>query len=129
MREAFGGSILFYILITFLIAYVFFMSFVMNYASAYRASNYAISKIEEYEGNFDINTISDTVSDVYRYTNGFSEPICCDNRNGSVYKLKATVDFELPLVSFSIKIPVNTETKTIYGVSCADVNRDSVECK
>lgn len=121
MREAFGGSILFYILITFLIAYVFFMSFVMNYASAYRASNYVVSKFEEYEGNVSLNDMNEKVREAYKYSNGF-EVSCCDNLKGSVFKFKASVDFELPLVNLNFKIPLKTETKTIYGVRCSDVN-------
>ena len=121
MREAFGGSILFYILITFLIAYVFFMSFVMNYASAYRASNYVVSKFEEYEGNVSLNDMNEKVREAYKYSNGF-EVSCCDNLKGSVFKFKASVDFELPLVKLNFKIPLKTETKTIYGVRCSDVN-------
>lgn len=120
MREAMGGSWLIYMVITFLIIYVFFMSFVMNYASAYRASNYVISTIEEYEGEISMDVLNETVRERYKYHNGFSTPVCCDNSNGSVFKLTATVDFELPLINIDLQIPIKTETKTIYGVSCLE---------
>lgn len=121
MREAIGGAGLFYIIMIFLVIYIFFMSFVMNYASAYRASNYVVSKFEEYEGNVSINDMNDKVKDSYKYTNGFRVS-CCDNLKGSVFKFTAAVTFELPLVNFDFKIPLKTETKTIYGIRCSDVH-------
>ena len=51
MREAVGGSILFYIILGFVAVYIIFIGVIMNYAATFRASNYVVTTLEEYEGN------------------------------------------------------------------------------
>ena len=50
MREAIGSSWLIYLVIIFIMIYVFFIAFIMNYASAYRAANYVVTQIENCQG-------------------------------------------------------------------------------
>ena len=125
MREAVGGTLLFYIVITFLLLYIIFMAFVMNYASAYRASNYIVSQIEACNadlnncGSVNYDTVKDTISSKYGYSDDIA--YCCyNNANGSVYRVTLGVNFELPFVGRFPTFRVNTESKTIYNVSCAD---------
>ena len=50
MREAIGSSWMIYMVMTFIMVYVFFISFIMNYAAAYRAANYVVTQIENCQG-------------------------------------------------------------------------------
>ena len=63
MREAVGGSILFYIILGFLAVYIIFIGVIMNYAATYRASNYVLTKIEQTNAEVKIGTQSDTKAD------------------------------------------------------------------
>ena len=122
MREAVGGAWLFYIIIGFLGIYIVFIGFIMNYASAYRASNYVIEYIEEYEGRANVggSDLAGILNTKYGYdasSNGIST-VCRRNANGAVYTVTTYIPFEIPLLNLKIKIPVVNETKTIYGMDC-----------
>ena len=127
MREAVGGSMLMYILIPIIFLFIVFIAFIMNYASAYRASNYVITQIETCEANLENcnsipqgkNTLIDNIKSKYYYNNDvlFS---CIDNAKGSVYRVTLSVDFELPLLGKIGVYRINSESKTIYGVSCSE---------
>ena len=127
MREAVGGSLLFYIVITFLVIYIVFIGFIMNYASAYRAGNYVVSQIEACEadmnncGRTNFSQIKDDIKSKYRYL-GDVKYCCYNNAKGSVYRATLSVEFELPLIGKVSPFLVKSETKTIYGVSCSDRN-------
>lgn len=131
MREAVGGSMLFYIVTIFLIIYIAFIGVVMNYASTYRASNYIVSKIEEYEAdldNDDLESLENIARENYYYDQGVA--YCCkDNNNGSVYQVTTKVIFKVPLINVDLKINVRTETKTIYGISCSERQSVFRECQ
>lgn len=122
MREAVGGAWLFYIIIGFLGIYILFIGFIMNYASAYRASNYVIEYIEEYEGRVNVagSDVAGMLQTKYGYnaqSNGI-DTTCRKNANGAVYTVKTYIPFNIPLLDLKIKIPVANETKTIYGMDC-----------
>lgn len=127
MREAVGSSMLFYIVITFLIIYISFIAFIMNYASAYRAANYVITQIEACQGNMDncsgnsLKKIEEHITKKYRYIvkNGNTSYCCFNNaRGGSVYRVTLKVEFDLPIIGIVNPFSVKAETKTIYGVKC-----------
>lgn len=125
MREAVGGSLLFYIIIGFIFIYIVFIGVIMNYAATYRASNYALTLLERTEGNISLGTKSDKTDagTLYgelkskQYYNDLTVT-CSENSNGAVYKVTTVVEFKLPLVGTSLDLHINNETKTIYGVSC-----------
>ncbi len=127
MREAIGGSMLMYILIPVIFLFVVFIAFIINYASAYRASNYIITQIETCEANISNcstlpngkETLENNIRNKYYYRNGVIYS-CTDNQKGSVYKVTLSVDFELPLLGKIGVYKINSESKTIYGVSCAE---------
>lgn len=50
MRDAFGGTFLMYMIITFVVIFVTFMAETLKYVQAYRTKNAIINYIEEYEG-------------------------------------------------------------------------------
>ena len=125
MREAVGGSMLMYILIPILMLFIVFIAFIMNYASAYRASNYLITQIETCDANINhCNTLPDgrktmeeSVKSKYHY-NGNVTYSCSDNTKGSVYKVELNVNFELPLFGKVGVYKIKSESKTIYNVNC-----------
>lgn len=126
MREAVGGSMLMYIIIPIIFLFVVFIAFIMNYASAYRASNYLITQIETCEANIsdcgEIKgkaTLEENIKNKYYYHNGVIYS-CTDNSKGSVYRVTLNVDFELPLIGKIGVYRINSESKTIYGISCSD---------
>ena len=120
MREAVGGSILFYIILGFVAVYIIFIVVIMNYAATYRASNYVVTTIEEYEGNVSVDSLKREL-ETKNYYNGL-DISCQENSNGdAVYKVTTYVNFEVPLIGINGKIKINNETKAIYGVSCNQV--------
>ena len=129
MREAVGGSMLFYIILIFIFIYIVFIAVIMNYAATFRASNYVLTTLEETEGQVVLGTKGDTdTSTLYgmlknmNYHNDLFVT-CSENNHGAVYKITTVVQFELPLSGVDLPLYINNETKTIYGVSC---NQDYV---
>ncbi len=130
MREAIGSSWLVYLLVIFVLIYIFFMGFVMNYASAYRAANYVVTQIENCQGRNsngcqggDFATINDAIRTKYHYLgskNGGMSVCCIDNGNGSVYRVKLPIDFDVPLLGTINWLNVKAETKTIQNYACSD---------
>ncbi len=129
MREAVGGSILFYIILGFLAVYIVFIGVIMNYAATYRASNYVLTRIEQTEANIEVGLPSDTADKdtlygVLRsrnYNNALS--VCCydvGQTGNSIYKITTYVNFEVPLLGLDMKLNIKNDTKTIYGVRCSD---------
>lgn len=126
MREAVGGSLLYYILIPIIFLFIVFIAFIMNYASAYRASNYVISQIETCDGDVShcnhlpkgLDTINDFIKNKYYYTEGFSLDSLCyiQNGKGTVYRVGLPVYFDLPLFGRIGVYNVISESKTIYNV-------------
>ena len=118
MREAFGGTILFYVILGFLAVYIIFIGLIMNYAATYRASNYVLTSLEESEANVDLSTLKSNLAKL-NYHNGLD--VCCSNtNNGSVYSIKTYVQFDLPILDLDLKLKINNDTKTIYGVKCEE---------
>ena len=128
MREAFGGTMIMYILIPVLFLFIVFIAFIMNYASAYRASNYVISQIETCDANLSSDTgckhgsktsIEDYIREKYHYNNGIS--YCyIQNKKGTIYRALLKVAFDLPLIGRVGVYKVVSESKTIYDVYEAD---------
>lgn len=124
MREAVGGSMLFYIILIFIFIYIVFIAVIMNYAATFRASNYVLTTLEETEGQVVLGTKGTTdTSTLYgklrtmNYHNDLKVS-CSENSNGAVYKITTVVQFDLPLIDVSLPLYINNETKTIYGVEC-----------
>ena len=130
MKDAVGSSILFYIILIFLAIFIVFIAFIMNYATAYRASNYVVTMIERYEGAVDIGSQNSDANEetlygalkVRNYYNSL-EVSCLENANGPVYKVITTIPFKLPIIEVSLDIKVQNETKTIYGKNIKCNNR------
>ncbi len=127
MREAIGSSWIIYIAVIFIMIYIFFVGFVMNYAAAYRAANYVVSQIENCQGKMNdcngvtMTTITNTVRTKYSYVTPNRSPIsptCFANGNGVVYRVELPVEFDLPLLGGLRWMIVKAETKTIQNTTC-----------
>lgn len=129
MREAVGGSMLFYIVIAFLILYIVFVGFVMNYASAYRAANYAISRIESCNGNIsggcELDSVPVTkeqleidIKNKFAYTGGLILDCTNVGNIGMMYKAQLKISFDLPALEDLGWFYVQSESRTIYGTRC-----------
>ena len=136
MREAIGSSWILYIAVIFIIIYIFFIGFVMNYASAYRAANYVISQIENCQGEDNCNgvtmeSITNTVKTKYGYLTPKRNPnpdgvitkrcktnCVGTNCKGVIYQIDLPVEFDLPLLGGIRWMTVRAETKTIPNKTC-----------
>lgn len=127
MREAIGGSLLYFIVIPLIFLFVIFIAFIMNYASAYRASNYVISQIETCDANLsssgscshsDMDSIKTYIRTKYHYSHNIDSKNFCyiENSKGTVYRVTLNVYFDLPLIGAVGVYNVVSESKTIYNV-------------
>lgn len=116
MREAVGGSMLFYIILIFIFIYIVFIGLIMNYAATYRATNYVVTTIEETEGEVLHKDLLDNLKHK-NYHNGLTVT-CSENSDGAVYKVKTYVTFEVPLMGIDLDLAITNDTKTIYGENC-----------
>ena len=127
MREAIGGSLMLYFIIPIIIIFIFFIGFIMNYASAYRAANYVITQIENCQGEMNdcgsvkMEEITEEVRKKYAYATRNNETIMpCYIKNGTnntyVFRVSLPVSFELPLLGISTPMYVKAETKSIPRV-------------
>ncbi len=123
MREATGGALMFYIIIPLILIFVVFIGFIMNYASAYRASNYIISKIESCEGDLNncshasYDSVKNDVSQKYHYNGNIA--YCCD---GNIFGVTLGVDFELPLIGKVGVYQIKSKSKIINNAVCLGNN-------
>ena len=119
MREAIGSSWLIYLVIVFLLVYIFFISFVMNYASAYRAANYIVTQIESCQGYSDCKSNYDpkVVSNKYHYKGPID--VTCKEVTGVkglvVYDVKLEVEFDVPMIGRLPAFNVKAETKSMHN--------------
>ena len=132
MKDAVGGSILFYIILIFIAIFIMFIAVIMNYAEAYRTNNYVVNTIEQYEGRKPLGTKSDTTStdSLYGYLKrhryfGKLDVTCTNipddtNPKGSVFGVTTYIKFYIPFVDVGFDIPIKNDTKTIYGIKCSD---------
>ena len=121
MREAIGGAALINLIIPIIVLLIVFIGFIMNYASTYRAANYVVTQIESCQGLIngdgcssfkDPSTMSKTLASEYHY-HGELGLTCLPVGNGSVYRVKLDVMFELPIFGKFNPLSVKAETKTL----------------
>ena len=138
MREAVGGSLLFYLIIPIIVLFIFFIGFIMNYASAYRAANYVVTQIENCQGQLkncgsvNMTSITQNVKKEYGYvTPDRSNIKVCHKSNGKegtyVFRVELPVSFELPIFGSLKPFTVKAETKTISNVPSSSM--DSTLCR
>ena len=138
MREAIGGSLLMYLFIPIIVMIIFFVAFIMNYASAYRAANYVVTQIENCQGRMtrgckELKTIYNEIKDNYHYIvpkkNTNRKASVCYIQNGSnsyVFRVILPVSFELDIIRW---FNVTAETKTINNLPPQYLNDFDGKCK
>ena len=132
MREAIGGAWLYYIFVVMIIFIVSFLAVFLSYMAAYRASNHAVSMLEQSEGSItqaDLNSMNPNSYD-YKDMNWcyFKPP----QSNGYIIRVTAYLKFRIPLVDLPVRIGVKNETRTIncFGKeSCTPPNSSIGVCK
>lgn len=136
MKDAIGSSVLFYVILIFLAIFIIFIAFIMQYATAFRASNYVVTMLERTEGDIDLVNSSNTVGDKSlvgyleeRLYYGDLNVGCSENSNGAIYKVTTRIQFKLPLFEVNLPIYINNETKTIYNVKCNNRSMGSYKAK
>ena len=131
MREAVGGSMLFYIILIFIFIYIVFIGLIMNYAATYRASNYVITELEQSEGNIVSDMTSNSSFCTSLRNRNYHNKLyvsCHNDRNqDAIYKVTTFVSFELPLMGVDLDLKINNETKALYGAQCLIDENDVIE--
>lgn len=137
MREAIGGTQLFYLVLIFLTIYIVFMAGVINYGRAFRQKNAIINLIEQNEGIKSIGETETTAASqtLYGYARevGYTGTIkACKKTTsrGMIFKIKISYQFELPMVG-PIPIDMLGETKIISRPVNDDLTRATgiLECQ
>ena len=118
MREAIGGTWLLYFFFIIVFVYVAFIAVIMNYASAYRTNNYIISTVESLEGNVNWDNVKVDVKNKYAYTSNIGYCCTTNSKGDTVYRIQTYVAFDIPLLTADLKIPITTDSKTIYDGTC-----------
>lgn len=126
MKEAVGGTVLLKIVLVFLIIYIMFMAIVLKYGRTFRIKNALINQIEQHEGF----TTLEEIEEVARSLGYFRDLNACyvklPNDRGYYYKIEIFAQFDLPLITNTLNIPVTGETRTI---NTGNVTPRGWECK
>lgn len=120
MREAIGGTQLFYLVLIFLTIYIVFMAGVINYGRAFRQKNAIVNLIEQNEGikslglSTDIDARNKTLYGYAREVGYTGDIFACQTvtSRGKMFKITIFYYFELPAVG-KIPISLSGETKLI----------------
>ena len=121
MREAIGGSILFYIILGFIGVFIVFISIIMNYASAYSINNQVLTVVEKdydtlsFRGNNKVKGLIDELKEI-GYNNGLNIS-CAENKNGYVFRVTTYTKFIIPLLDVEIPVPISNDTKTLKKIT------------
>ena len=113
MREAVGGTLLLKIVLVFLVIYIGFMAVVISYGRIFRIKNKLINTIEQNEGFEKKQDIEDAAKSLGYLSDVEACYVKRSNDKGYYYKVKIYIDFQIPLIKNTLKIPVTGETRTI----------------
>ena len=143
MRDAFGSTFMFKLIIIFLVFYVSFMTIAVSYAKVFRIKNEVINILEQYQ--FDSNNLSEWNNIVngkvdpylssfgYKYTNNAAISKICNDKHGRLsdngvcivrndlgrsgrsvyYNVIVYLVISFPIFSQDFVIPITGETTTI----------------
>lgn len=112
MREAIGGTMLFWIVLFFMSIFIAFLAAVIQYASVYKIKNSVVNYLEQGEGVYSKEEFENTLTRLGYSRNG-KYVICrypAENRGGYYYvKLYATFS----ILNVSIDVKIKGETRLI----------------
>ena len=138
MRDAFGSTFMFRLIIIFIVFYVTFATIAVSYAKTYRIKNGLIDLIEQKEikiGDSDFRNKVDTYLSKQHYhlgavfnraredcqtqindNNGvFTDEGACIVANGDHYVISVYIPIVMPVNLFSAVIPVRGETRNYHN--------------
>lgn len=125
MRDAFGSTFMFKIIIIFIVAYVSFMTIAVNYAKTFRVKNGVINILEQYQYNDgdDTSKLDEYLSSMaYNVQNVQVDDHCdgdfiadgvCVNSMGDYYVVTVYSIVAFPFFDFTFVIPISGETEDV----------------
>lgn len=126
MKEAVGGTTLLKIVLVFLIVYIMFMAIVLKYGRTFRIKNALINQIEQNEGFESVEAIEEVAKSLGYFRNLNACYVKLPGEKGYYYRVEIFAQFDLPLVSNTLNIPVSGETRII---NTGNVSPKGWECK
>jgi len=121
MREAIGGTMLFWIVLTFVAIFIGFMAAVAQYAKIYRIKNAMINYIEQGEGIATSDNLASFEAKMIELGYGSVTPnryvLCREEfngptRNGSYYFLTLFVKFQIPYAP-PLRLSISGDTRLV----------------
>lgn len=126
MRDAFGSTFMFKIIIIFIVAYVSFMTIAVNYAKTFRIKNGVINILEQYQYDGSSNwSYLDVLNnylieihynveenDVSDCSNFVTEGVCV-SRIDDYYVVTVYMVAKFPFLDLKLVIPISGETEDI----------------
>lgn len=113
MKESVGGTVLLKIVLVFLIVYIMFMAIVIKYGRTFRIKNALINQIEQHEGYRTKEEIEEVAKELGYLRNLKACYVKLPGDKGYYYQIEIFAQFDLPLVSNTLNIPVTGETRII----------------
>lgn len=113
MKEAVGGTVLLKIVLVFLIVYIMFMAIVLKYGRTFRIKNALINQIEQNEGFKTKEEIEEAAKSLGYFRTLNACYVKLPGEKGYYYQIEIFAQFDLPLISNTLNIPVTGETRII----------------
>lgn len=127
MRDAFGSTFMFKIIIIFIVAYVSFMTIAVNYAKTFRIKNGVINILEQYQydGSSSLSELDEYLNNVpYNVKNDdvisrcsgnlIAEGVCVSSGSGDKYYVVTVyMVAKFPFLDLKLVIPISGETEDI----------------
>lgn len=139
MRDVFGGTFMFKLIIIFIVFYVSFMTIAVSYAKTFKLKNSVINILEQYqnvEGTQLMSNVDSYLSNqAYNYGDNGNVANSCKNKEGTLtdngvciakyslgdnsyyYDVTVYMVISFPLFGQDFIIPITGETTTIKGSS------------
>jgi|LSQX01.1.fsa_nt_gb hypothetical protein len=135
MRDAIGGTLVFQIIMAFIVIFIGIMAVGMNFATTFRAKNQIVHILEQYETYDKAKDHIDAYLAKIKYYDGGSNPIKTDyvdclnktsnycikealaENGGYYYVVKTYVVFDFPIIGRFIQSPVTGETSVLKDLT------------
>jgi len=130
MRESFGGTMMFWIVLFFMSIFIAFLASVIKYARVYKMKNTLINYIERQEGIVDPGEVANQLlSYGYPYNSYFDICVNSPKEDSAYYTMKLNATFTLPIISYTFNVPIRGETRLIEtGVIATSTNFIGQHC-
>ena len=125
MRDSFGGTMLFWIVIFFLALFMSFMAVVIQYSRIYKIKNNTIEAIERGEGICNIADLNKTLQKnkyygVYKICYTKAQSSVSGESIGGYYSITLYAEFKFS--NFGMRMPIQGESRIIEIESCNGEN-------